>query len=440
MGKSFLGKIGNVLQDTASFALPAALTAGAAAATGGGSLGLQGALAALGAGAQGFQANEQGERARKFQRRQGKAAEEAQEANKLATGRSNLINSLNPRAGARPSLQTDIDVATPKPGFLETLAGGVGTGVDAFQTFQNAKALQEGLARQSTLEQAKIDSIRGSDAAARKGLEEVTSTGGPSQATFALPETTVTAKAPDEPSPLGFLSGAAAERRAETAQDIKRESNLTAIQVANSKANQELVEAINLARLVMETPSAFENVDQQVALRGLALIEGGQEVISQITGRDLTPIQQDGLRSGQDSFRLIKSIRDSWESVGSEGLGPVSARFNLPGGADSFNIKQIDDRSSELAAALRSARESGVMNDKDFERFMTLMPDPRALSPENEFKKLQRLEEGFTEAFDLWGKNLASIGTRTGGFTDAPRDNDRLERILDMIEKTRAGQ
>jgi len=123
MAKSFLSKLGNVVKDFGSFAVPAAVAGGLTFASGG----LLGPalIAGGGAGFRGFGANEEEERRRKQFKRQ--SAE-----NKRAAAMAGFINTLSP-VGAQPNAQ-QIDV--PKAGFLETAAKGAEKGIQAYQTAQ----------------------------------------------------------------------------------------------------------------------------------------------------------------------------------------------------------------------------------------------------------------------------------------------------------------
>ena len=103
---AWLGKLGNVLEDAASFAVPAGLFALGTVASGGNPLAGKALMAAGAAGAGGFSRNEEEERMRKAQR----LAEQNQ-------ARANLINTINPRASARAR-----PVEMPKAGFMETVA------------------------------------------------------------------------------------------------------------------------------------------------------------------------------------------------------------------------------------------------------------------------------------------------------------------------------
>ena len=142
----------NILQDIGSAVVPAATTLGFTALAGpaGAAFALPSLVAATGAGARGFARNEEEERLRKMMRLQ---AEEDRQAQAMA----NLINALQPGSGARarPS-----EIAMPKKGFGETIAGGVGQGIQAYQL---AKSAQEALAkrtREKALEEAAIDEAK----------------------------------------------------------------------------------------------------------------------------------------------------------------------------------------------------------------------------------------------------------------------------------------
>ena len=135
----------NILQDIGSAVVPAATTLGFTALAGpaGAAFALPSLLAAGGAGARGFARNEEEERLRKMMRRQ---AEEDRQAQAMA----NLINALQPGTGARarPS-----EIAMPKKGFGETIAGGVGQGIQAYQLAQSAKeALEDRALKRKVLE------------------------------------------------------------------------------------------------------------------------------------------------------------------------------------------------------------------------------------------------------------------------------------------------
>ena len=143
----------NILQDLGSFVIPAATTMGAAAlaaGTGGAALAPMALLAAGGSGARGFARNEEEERLRKMMRRQ---AEEDRQAQAMA----NLINALQPGTGARAR---PAEIAMPKRGLGETIAGGVGQGIQAYQLAQSAKDALEKRARDKAIEEAAIEEAK----------------------------------------------------------------------------------------------------------------------------------------------------------------------------------------------------------------------------------------------------------------------------------------
>lgn len=162
-----LKKIGNAVEDFASFAVPAGITIGANALVPG--VGLAGALtkgsllSALGAGAKGFAGNEQEERARKMQLQQNRNQSTA-----------NLINTLSPRANFQARQAT-----TPSPGFLEQLAQGTGMGVDAFQTAQMLQQAAERAAAEKGLIEAQTGYYKGRTGALKDvaGAKEATVSG-----------------------------------------------------------------------------------------------------------------------------------------------------------------------------------------------------------------------------------------------------------------------
>jgi hypothetical protein len=138
-------KLKNILQDLGSAVVPAATTLGFSALTGGtgAALSLPSLLAAAGAASGGFARNEEQERLRKMMRLQ---AEEDRRAQSMA----NLINALQPGAGARAR---PAKIEIPKKGFGETIAGGVSGGIQAYQLAQSAKeALEDRILRRKLLE------------------------------------------------------------------------------------------------------------------------------------------------------------------------------------------------------------------------------------------------------------------------------------------------
>jgi hypothetical protein len=150
----YLGKLGNILGDAASFAVPAGVSFGLSALSAGTlNPGTMALLGSLGAGAQGLQGNEQQERLRKMQLAQLKANEGAQAQTETSMGRANLINALKPGAGARGSITQAQQVATPKAGLMENIAGGIGTGATmASQVMQAQQMAKDAAARRALVE------------------------------------------------------------------------------------------------------------------------------------------------------------------------------------------------------------------------------------------------------------------------------------------------
>ena len=134
---AFLSKLGNVLEDAASFAVPAGLFALGTFAGGFNPLAGKALMGAAASGAGGFARNEEEERMRKAQ----KQAEENQ-------ARANMINALNPRASARAR-----PVEMPKAGFMEKVARGGAQGYDFYKkaemAAQAAKAMKNQLAKEA---------------------------------------------------------------------------------------------------------------------------------------------------------------------------------------------------------------------------------------------------------------------------------------------------
>ena len=120
----FLGKLGNVFEDAASFAVPAGLFALGTFASGGNPLAGKALMGAAAAGGAGFSRNEEEERMRKAQRQA--------KQNQI---RANVINALNPRAGAQAR-----PVEMPKAGLLETVARG---GAQGYQLYNQAEMVAD---------------------------------------------------------------------------------------------------------------------------------------------------------------------------------------------------------------------------------------------------------------------------------------------------------
>lgn len=119
---AFLGKLGNVLEDAASFAVPAGLFALGTFAGGGNPLAGKALMGAAASGAGGFARNEEEERIRKAQ-------EEARRSSAVA----NLMNAISPGTGARGAAPV-----MPKAGLMETVARGGAQGYDFYKKAEMA--------------------------------------------------------------------------------------------------------------------------------------------------------------------------------------------------------------------------------------------------------------------------------------------------------------
>ena len=139
-------KLKNFLQDLGSAVVPAALTIGATALTGGAALAPMTLLAAGGAGARGFAANEEEERRRKQMKMQA-------EENRRAQSTANLINALQPGTGARAR---PAEIAAPKAGLGETVARGAATGIQAYTMAKQAQEAWQERERQRVLTEQQI--------------------------------------------------------------------------------------------------------------------------------------------------------------------------------------------------------------------------------------------------------------------------------------------
>ena len=134
---AFLGKLGNVLEDAASFAVPAGLFALGTVAGGGNPLLGKALMGAAASGAGGFARNEEEERIRKAQ-------EEARRSSAVA----NLMNAISPGTGARGAAPV-----MPKAGFMETVARAGAQGYDFYKkadmAARAAKELKNRIAKQA---------------------------------------------------------------------------------------------------------------------------------------------------------------------------------------------------------------------------------------------------------------------------------------------------
>ena len=467
----------NILQDRGAFVIPAATTLGATALTGGAALGPMALLAAGGAGARGFARNEEQERLRKMMRRQ---AEEDRQAQAMA----NLINALQPGSGARarPS-----EIAMPKRGLGETIAGGAAQGIQAYQLAQIAKDALEKRARDKITEEAKIEGLKASDEYAR----ELHNVGGPpagvggliedpivealrkkqgglslkdrqrradmgfatevGKGSYVMPTMEVTTSRPSEEKPLGWLSGyqdASLAERQMRATETKRSDAIIKAYNTQLRATER---ASALTRAVIKQPRSLKQLEakdrSEVIISLSKMVASGDPEESNRAlgpwvysiGRDLTAKEQGKLDSGRNVLKGLARIDELYKQVnkitfeekngqmvpklgttavvpGGGGLGMVATRINIPGGPDAVAIREMGPLITTVTVSLRNAQETGVMTDKDLERWLPLLPDIYAGDQKTEYLNLMNLTSKMREKFGSFTRNLSSIGVRTGDF------------------------
>lgn len=463
----------NFLKDLGSAVVPAAMTIGATALTGGAALAPMTLLAAGGAGAKGFARNEEEERRRKQMKRQA-------EENRRAQGAANLINSLQPGTGARarPS-----EIAAPKAGFGEILAGGAATGIQAYTMAKQTQDAwkQRELERQAS--EASLEQIRGSDEAERMALEaqnnrsqiaveealslhdSLTPTQradggfatGRDEGMYVMPETTAVAERPEAPPPLGFLTGMGKTQRANRQMDSleRRESPYDKLR------REELLrmrERIRVTGLVIQDPRAFQNLSPENQLEALLGLHGSdnqasRDLATSLTGRDLSASQQAGLDASnnvlQDMMDVTALYRDAArievtpegkvteESSllpGGGGLGPLATLMNLPAGEDKRKINLLSTQLDKLAGSMRSAVESGVMSQDDYNRWRKLMPDIYSLNQVGEYQNFEFLSDQMKRALENERKSLLSTGYKipTVGQGKFSTDIDDVVRLAEQ--------
>lgn len=134
----FINKLGNFVEDAASFAVPAGLFALGTFAGGGNPLAGKALMGAGAAGLGGFSRNEEEERIRK-----------AQEEARRSAAVANLMNAISPGTGARGAAPV-----MPKAGFMEKVARGGAQGYDFYKkaemASQAAKEIKNRLAAQES--------------------------------------------------------------------------------------------------------------------------------------------------------------------------------------------------------------------------------------------------------------------------------------------------
>ena len=409
---------------------------------------------------------------------QGRATRKANRKNRKAIAYSNLINSLSPRAQNVPNLRD------PKEGnlqkFLEGLSQAASIGGSVI-----------GAHRADRLQAAKIAGLEGADAAVREAMER---SSGETSALGAMPETAITGKAPTKKIPLGYLSGfgeqaskqasmgreetlfdervpqntqyadakllaGAAEQRA--GESERRSSLLFGERVPEREAfeankllqrdelgvkrlavQSDMTEVIaqitrtqNLADLVSQNPASFENLGDKD--RAEVMLRLTPEVLSQVSGKPLSPVDARQITESKVALKALDFYKMEFASAGPEGLdiiGPVESRTNLPSGNSAAAVTKLELLQSDLALAIRSMRESGVMTDEDFERNLKLIPSPSGFYPK-EFIKFEALR----------GRLVATISGRIESFgaqrfnVSGLSDDDEDEELLELVKQAEEG-
>ena len=415
---------------------------------------------------------------------QGRATRKANRKNRKAIAYSNLINSLSPRAQNVPNLRD------PKEGnlqkFLEGLSQAASIGGSVI-----------GAHRADRLQAAKIAGLEGADAAVREAMER---SSGETSALGAMPETAITGKAPTKKIPLGYLSGfgeqaskqasmgreetlfdervpqntqyadakllaGAAEQRAgeserrssllfgervperesfEANKLLQREDlgvKRLAVQADEATNMAEVVNQISrtqkLADLVSQNPAAFENLGDKD--RAEVMLRLTPEVLSQISGKPLSPVDARQITESKVALKALDFYKMEFTSAGPEGLdliGPVESRTNLPSGNSAAMVAKLELLQSDLALAIRSMRESGVMTDEDFERNLKLIPSPSGFYPK-EFIKFEALRGRLAATISGRIESFSAQRFNVSGFTEDDGGDD--EELLELVKRAEEG-
>jgi len=466
-------KLKNFLQDLGSAVVPAALTIGATALTGGAALAPMTLLAAGGAGARGFARNEEEERRRKQMRRQA-------EENRRAQATANLINALQPGTGARAR---PAEIAAPKAGLGETVARGTATGIQAFTMAKQAQEAWQDREQQRKAREAALSEIAGSDEAARQRLQEQSELAqkeiddalaiqssftpeqraaggfgtGTDRGVYVMPETTITAESPKEAPSLGFLTGLASAKRADRQLDIAANRN-NPYAALRRKELLRLQNQTKLTSLVLANPRAFENLsenDQTEVLLGLHSTNDPTSIdfARSLTGKSLAPAQLEKLQASNNVLDSIRDITGIYRDVaqitvtkegeiteeasvipGTGGLGPVATYFNVPGSEDQRKINLLETQFDKLAGAMRGAVETGVMSKDDYDRWQKLMPNIYAVNQAGQYENFQFLTDQMSRSLNNERKSLLSAGYRLP-FSEPVGFSADIEDVLRRAEQ-----
>jgi len=315
-----------------------------------------------------------------------------------------------------------------------------------------------------------------------------------------MPETVVSAKAPAKKLPLGYLSGfgeqaskqasmgreetlfservpqntqyadaklltGAAEQRAEEAERrssllfgervperesfeanklLQREDlgvKRLAVQADEATNMAEVVNQISrtqkLADLVSQNPAAFENLGDKD--RAEVMLRLTPEVLSQISGKPLSPVDARQITESKVALKALDFYKMEFTSAGPEGLdliGPVESRTNLPSGNSAAMVAKLELLQSDLALAIRSMRESGVMTDEDFERNLKLIPSPSGFYPK-EFIKFEALRGRLAATISGRIESFSAQRFNVSGFTEDDGGDD--EELLELVKRAEEG-
>lgn len=445
----FLSKIGNVLQDTASFAAPAGLALGATALTGGNPFAGKALLAALGAGAKGLQANEQEERARKMMKRQNQN-----------NATANLINTLSPTARYQPN-----QAKAPRAGMLETLSGGVGMGVDAFQTAQMLQQAAERAAAEKGLIEAQMGYYKGRTDAAGKamGTGAKQAVGKPEdtynairdarrygqdvgnvQLQNSIVESPYNTRTPDvRNANLGDVADfggpintqvrtAIAEgdslRGADTRQAQKEMADLAGDLPEEGRDWSPILSVIETDPRQYMTIPPGERVDALAAMKDAGWSD---DKIRDLTRTDISGTTLDKFNELVAADRTFRNLQSQLEGLGSEFVGVVDGMVS---GASPETRRKVKDFDSSLQLVTQSLGRAlqGRMTDQDLKLIQEIVGDRGAVSfadLQGRFDALSRfLQTGkavFAESLD------AGNIRRPNALQDV--DADRVDALVDAL-------
>ena len=136
------------------------------------------------------------------------------------------------------------------------------------------------------------------------------------------------------------------------------------------------------------------------------------------------------LRDAESSLKTVAAIEKEWESLRKSGdIGLLSGSINRPGSEAARAHARIEQLTGQLASQMRNAVETGVMNDKDYERYMKLMPDPASISSENQWKNFLTLKKRMEGDLTSFMQKLESVGYNLGDFGGMSRQT-MIEELI----------